>query len=144
MNSEIDMLVPQGDILIVDDNAANLDLLGAVLRERDYRVRAVPSGAMALEAARRHPPELVMLDVNMPGLDGYETCEAFKKDPALARIPVILISAVLSDDEDRFFSPEDRNLVDRFLSKPISPDALLSEVESLLHDRAQPGPKESQ
>ena len=50
-----DMLVPQGDILIVDDNPDNLDLLGSVLRERQYRVRAVPSGAMALEAARRYP-----------------------------------------------------------------------------------------
>jgi two-component system sensor histidine kinase/response regulator len=126
MNSEIDMLVPQGDILIVDDNAANLDLLGAVLRERDYRVRAVPSGAMALEAARRHPPELVMLDVNMPGMDGYETCEAFKKEPALARIPIIFISA-LDDplDKVKAFRVGGRD----YVTKPFSAEEVLVRVE---------------
>lgn len=120
------MLVPQGDILIVDDNAANLDLLGAVLRERQYRVRAVPSGAMALEAARRHPPELVMLDVNMPGMDGYETCEAFKKDPMLARIPIIFISA-LDDplDKVRAFRVGGRD----YVTKPFSAEEVLVRVE---------------
>ncbi|WP_257312655.1 hybrid sensor histidine kinase/response regulator [Geothrix fuzhouensis] len=120
------MLVPQGDILIVDDNAANLDLLGAVLREREYRVRAVPSGAMALEAARRHPPELVMLDVNMPGMDGYETCEAFKKEPVLARIPIIFISA-LDDplDKVKAFRVGGRD----YVTKPFSAEEVLVRVE---------------
>ncbi|WP_243322537.1 hybrid sensor histidine kinase/response regulator [Geothrix sp. SG200] len=120
------MLVPQGDILIVDDNAANLDLLGAVLRERQYRVRAVPSGAMALAAARRHPPELVMLDVNMPGMDGYETCEAFKQDPVLARIPIIFISA-LDDplDKVRAFQVGGRD----YVTKPFSAEEVLVRVE---------------
>ncbi|HJV38650.1 MAG TPA: hybrid sensor histidine kinase/response regulator [Geothrix sp.] len=120
------MLVPQGDILIVDDNAANLDLLGAVLRERQYRVRAVPSGAMALAAARRHPPELVMLDVNMPGMDGYETCEAFKQDPVLARIPIIFISA-LDDplDKVRAFRVGGRD----YVTKPFSAEEVLVRVE---------------
>lgn len=120
------MLVPQGDILIVDDNAANLDLLGAVLRERNYRVRAVPSGRMALEAARRHPPELVMLDVNMPGMDGYETCEAFKKDASLARIPIIFISA-LDDplDKVRAFRVGGRD----YVTKPFSAEEVLVRVE---------------
>jgi len=124
--SETDMLVPQGDILIVDDNAANLDLLGAVLRERQYRVRAVPSGAMALEAARRHPPELVMLDVNMPGMDGYETCEAFKKDSSLARIPIIFISA-LDDplDKVKAFRVGGRD----YVTKPFSAEEVLVRVE---------------
>jgi len=126
MIPEIDMLVPQGDILIVDDNAANLDLLGAVLRERQYRVRAVPSGPMALEAARRHPPELVMLDVNMPGMDGYETCEAFKKDASLARIPIIFISA-LDDplDKVKAFRVGGRD----YVTKPFSAEEVLVRVE---------------
>jgi two-component system sensor histidine kinase/response regulator len=126
MTWEIGMLVPQGDILIVDDNPANLDLLGAVLRERQYRVRAVPSGAMALEAARRHPPELVMLDVNMPGMDGYETCEAFKKDPALVRIPIIFISA-LDDplDKVKAFKVGGRD----YVTKPFSAEEVLVRVE---------------
>lgn len=126
MIPETDMLVPQGDILIVDDNAANLDLLSAVLRERQYRVRAVPSGPMALEAARRHPPELVMLDVNMPGMDGYETCEAFKKDQSLARIPIIFISA-LDDplDKVKAFRVGGRD----YVTKPFSAEEVLVRVE---------------
>lgn len=120
------MLVPQGDILIVDDNPANLDLLGAVLREGDHRVRAVPSGTMALEAARRQPPELVMLDVNMPGLDGYETCLAFKKEPLLARIPIIFISA-LDDplDKVRAFKVGGRD----YVTKPFNAQEVLVRVE---------------
>ena len=120
------MLVPQGDILIVDDNSDNLDLLGTVLRQQKYRVRAVPSGAMALEAARRHPPELVMLDVNMPGMDGYETCEAFKADEQLAGIPVIFISA-LDDplDKVKAFRVGGRD----YVTKPFSEAEVLVRVE---------------
>lgn len=120
------MLVPQGDILIVDDNPDNLDLLGTVLREQQYRVRAVPSGAMALEAARRHPPELVMLDVNMPGMDGYATCEAFKADPRLASIPIIFISA-LDDplDKVKAFRVGGRD----YVTKPFSTAEVLVRVE---------------
>lgn len=120
------MLVPQADILIVDDNPDNLDLLGAVLRERQYRVRAVPSGAMALEAARRHPPELVMLDVNMPGMDGYDTCRTLKADPALARIPVIFISA-LDDplDKVKAFQVGGRD----YVTKPFHAEEVLVRVE---------------
>lgn len=81
-------------ILIVDDNPANLDLLAQMLRTRGYRTRAVPSGAMAIESARFAPPDLVLLDIKMPGLDGYETCQAFKADPELREIPVIFISAL--------------------------------------------------
>ena len=63
------------EILIVDDVPANLDLLGAMLRERGYRVRAAPSGRLALQAARSRPPDLILLDVNMPEMSGYEVCE---------------------------------------------------------------------
>jgi two-component system sensor histidine kinase/response regulator len=120
------MLVPQGDILIVDDNPDNLDLLGTVLRQQQYRVRAVPSGAMALEAARRNPPELVMLDVNMPGMDGYETCTALKADAQLAAIPVIFISA-LDDplDKVKAFKVGGRD----YVTKPFSTAEVLVRVE---------------
>jgi len=120
------MLVPQGDILIVDDNPDNLDLLSTVLRQQKYRVRAVPSGAMALEAARRNPPELVMLDVNMPGMDGYETCAALKAEAQLAAIPVIFISA-LDDplDKVKAFKVGGRD----YVTKPFSTAEVLVRVE---------------
>jgi signal transduction histidine kinase len=88
------------EILIVDDVPANLDLLGAMLRERGYRVRAAPSGRLALQAARSRPPDLILLDVNMPEMSGYEVCEQLKTDSALQTIPVLFLSA-LSETMDK-------------------------------------------
>jgi putative two-component system response regulator len=81
------------DILVVDDTQAILQLLAAMLRGRGHGVRPVADGALALEAARAAPPDLILLDINMPSLDGYEVCAALKADPRLADIPVIFISA---------------------------------------------------
>ena len=81
------------DIMVVDDTPANLRLLEEILRDGGYRVRAFSRGREALEAAAQKPPDLVMLDVNMPELNGYETCERFKADPWLSSVPIIFISA---------------------------------------------------
>jgi len=80
-------------ILVVDDTPANLQMLADILKRRGYRARPVPSGRLALLAAKADPPDLILLDVNMPIMDGYEVCAELKKDPALAAIPVIFISA---------------------------------------------------
>ena len=66
---------PEGNILIVDDTPINLRLLGQMLVEHGYQVRPVPDGAMALDAVHAEPPDLILLDILMPGLDGYEVCE---------------------------------------------------------------------
>jgi two-component system sensor histidine kinase/response regulator len=87
-------------ILIVDDTAANLQLLAALLRERGYRPRPVLSGELALQVAAADPPDLVLLDIDMPGMDGYEVCARFKNDPRLKDIPIIFISA-LTDALDK-------------------------------------------
>jgi len=80
--------------MIVDDTPENLKLLDGMLRERGYQVRAFPRGELALNAASKNPPDLILLDIMMPGMDGYEVCEALKADPKLADIPVIFISAL--------------------------------------------------
>jgi signal transduction histidine kinase len=80
-------------ILVVDDTPANLQMLADMLKRRGYRARPVPNGRLALQAAKADPPDLILLDVNMPVMDGYEVCGELKKDPALAAIPVIFISA---------------------------------------------------
>jgi signal transduction histidine kinase len=80
-------------VLIVDDNPANLQLLYAMLKREGYKVRPVLSGSLALEAARTDPPDLVLLDISMPEMDGYEVCRRFKADERLREIPVIFISA---------------------------------------------------
>lgn len=82
------------NILIVDDTPANLRLLSQMLTEQGYGVRAVTSGARALASARAAPPDLVLLDIKMPGMNGYEVCEHLKADPLTRHIPVIFISAL--------------------------------------------------
>jgi signal transduction histidine kinase/DNA-binding response OmpR family regulator len=80
-------------ILIVDDTPVNLHTLMQVLTMRNYRVRAANSGLQALELARQEPPSLILLDVMMPEMDGYETCAQLKADPKTCDIPIIFLSA---------------------------------------------------
>jgi PleD family two-component response regulator len=84
----------KGDILIVDDTLPNLRLLSTMLMEHGYEVRGVPNGAMALTVIRSSPPDLILLDITMPGLDGYEVCQQLKADSETQDIPVIFISAL--------------------------------------------------
>lgn len=85
---------PRGDVLIVDDNPANLSLLSAMLVERGYEVRAAINGAMALKAAQAAPPDVILLDVSMPEMDGYEVCRRLKADDRTRAIPIIFVSAL--------------------------------------------------
>ncbi len=82
------------NVIIVDDTPANLQLLAGMLKERGYKVRPVPSGKLALQAAKNDPPDLILLDIMMPEMDGYEACERLKADEKLREIPVIFISAL--------------------------------------------------
>lgn len=82
------------NILIVDDRLENLQVLSRVLQSLSYEIRTVTSGAEALQAVAEHPPTLVLLDIMMPGMDGYEVCRHLKQDPTTADIPVIFISAL--------------------------------------------------
>jgi two-component system sensor histidine kinase/response regulator len=88
------------NILVVDDTPANLQLLTTMLKERGYKVRPVPSGELALRAIHSSPPDLILLDVTMPGMDGYEVCARIKADAALRDIPILFISA-LNETSDK-------------------------------------------
>lgn len=83
-----------GNILIVDDTPENLQILSATLSERGYKVRGVVKGTMALRAAKSAPPDLILLDIRMPEMDGYEVCSKLKSEPKTCDIPVIFISAL--------------------------------------------------
>jgi len=82
------------NILVVDDTPANLQVLTGMLKDHRYKVRPVPSGKLALQAAQHDPPDLILLDINMPEMNGYEVCERLKADEWLKGIPVIFISAL--------------------------------------------------
>jgi two-component system sensor histidine kinase/response regulator len=90
----------RGDLLLVDDTPENLGFLAAMLKRAGYRCRAVPSGALALRAAAAEVPDLVLLDITMPGMDGYEVCRRFKASEALRDVPIIFLSA-LADTTDK-------------------------------------------
>ncbi|MDP3617204.1 MAG: response regulator [Rhodoferax sp.] len=92
-------MMSKGKILAVDDTPASLRLLTEILKEEGYEVRSAISGELALHAAATNPPDLVLLDIRMPGMDGYEVCRRLKADPATRDVPVIFVSAVTETDE---------------------------------------------
>lgn len=85
--------VEGSSIMVVDDQPANLKLMEEMLRQRGYAVRSFPRGRLALAAAAEQPPDLILLDINMPEMSGFEVCNRLKSDGKLASIPVIFLSA---------------------------------------------------
>jgi DNA-binding response OmpR family regulator len=130
-------------VLIVDDDADFREFVRIVLESHGYRVLEADNAAAGLALMREQLPDAVLLDAMMSyELAGLGIIKTVRGDPAVAETPLILISAVLSDDEDRFLPAGERSMVDRFLSKPISPELLLAEIAAILSGRAHSGPKE--
>ena len=131
MNSkpQISFTKRQASILVVDDTPANLQVLAGMLKDRGYKVRPVPSGKLALLAAQRDPPDLILLDINMPEMNGYEVCERLKADEKLQGIPVIFISALTEQlDKVKAFA---LGGVD-YITKPFQMEELHARVETHL------------
>mgnify|MGYP000995257577 CR=1 FL=1 len=119
----------RGDILIVDDNPVNLDLLSNMLQDRSYRVRVAMNGKRALAAARSRPPDLIMLDINMPEMDGYEVCRELKSDATTSDVPVIFISALDETmDKVRAFEVGGAD----YVTKPFQFEEVLARIENHL------------
>ena len=112
-------------ILIVDDTVENLQLLASMLDAHGYEVRPVTSGRRALQAAKSYPPELVLLDVNMPEMDGYEVCRQFKAAPELSDVPVIFLTA-MSETHDKMKAFEAGGA--DYITKPFQVDEVLARV----------------
>lgn len=121
-----------GDILVVDDNPNNLAVLVGLLRSSGYQARVANSGRGALGAIRARAPELVLLDINMPDLDGYEVCRALKADPGTRSIPILFISAL--DDPIDKVKAFAAGGVD-YIQKPFQAEEVLARVESHLKIR---------
>lgn len=116
-------------ILVVDDTPANLKLLADLLRLRGYRVVTATDGEAGLAAVAEHRPDLVLSDIMMPKLSGYELCQRLRADPATALLPVVLVTS-LDPHEERVKGIEAG--ADDFLGKPINQAELLARVRSLL------------
>jgi two-component system sensor histidine kinase/response regulator len=119
--------------MVVDDNPANLKLLEGMLRQRGHEVCSFLRGKQALARAARNPPDLILLDINMPEMDGYEVCERLKATEQIAGIPVIFLSA-LSETQDKVKAFQS-GAVD-YISKPFQFDEVHARVEThlKLHD----------
>jgi len=115
-------------ILAVDDEASNLQLLRQILQDH-YRLLFAKDGARALELARQEQPDLVLLDVMMPGMSGYEVCAALKAHPATASVPVIFVTALTetADEVEGF----EAGAVD-YITKPVSPPVVRARVRTHL------------
>ena len=119
----------KGDILVVDDTPANLRLLSQMLNEQGYRVRPVPDGRLALAAAQAKLPDLILLDIRMPDLDGYQVCERLKVESRTQDIPIIFISALDAvQDKVKAFTVGG---VD-YITKPFHIEEVLARVETHL------------
>ncbi len=116
-------------ILVVDDVPANIKLLQAKLTSEYYDVITAVDGFEAIEKVKKFKPDLILLDVMMPGMDGFEVCQKLKANPELSHIPVVMVTA-LSDKSDRLKGLEAG--ADDFITKPINDTALFARVKSLI------------
>ena len=104
-------------ILVVDDEPANIDILLGILGPY-YDVKVAPSGTIALKITQQFTPDLILLDIMMPGMDGFEVCKKLKANEALSHIPVIFVTALTQgEDEEKGFK---LGAVD-YITKPVSP-----------------------
>ncbi|MGD8625559.1 MAG: response regulator, partial [Anaerolineae bacterium] len=124
---------PRADILVVEDKVENLRLLSQMLSRAGYKVRPVTNGPGALAAARSTPPDLVLLDIVMPGMDGYEVCRHLKAEETTADVPIIFISALdAAEDKVRAFAAGG---VD-YITKPFQAEEVLARVSTHLNLRS--------
>ncbi len=119
----------QPNILIVDDTPANLDVLSSMLTKRGYKVRPAPNGALALRAAQSTPPDLVLLDILMPEMDGFAVCERLKSHPKTKDIPIIFISA-LDDALDKVKAFRAGGV--DYITKPFQLEEVLARIDNHL------------
>jgi two-component system alkaline phosphatase synthesis response regulator PhoP len=116
-------------VLVVDDNQQNLELLQAYLEDLDCRTVPAKDGPEALKILAKNPPDLILLDVMMPRMSGFEVCRRVKNDPKTSDIPVIMVTALNE------FGDIERGIdsgTDDFLSKPVNKLELLTRVKTML------------
>ncbi len=119
-------------IVVVEDNQDINDLLSSILEEEGYRVISVTDGREAVEAAREHQPDLITLDLALPGKDGWAIARELQEDPSTEHIPILVISAYTRDLDAPL-----RRQVDRIISKPFYFTQVVNEVDAILRRRAE-------
>jgi CheY-like chemotaxis protein len=124
------MTMADKKILVVDDDESNVFLFRGVLEKGGYNVVAASNGEEALEIAAKDPPDLVLTDLLMPGIHGYDLVKQFKENEQLRHIPVIITTAVYKGPQNKMMAHEVG--AEGFLEKPVEPELLLEKVKTLL------------
>ncbi len=119
----------RASVMVVDDQPANLKLLEDMLTNHGYAIRSFPRGELALASAAQTPPDLILLDINMPQMNGFEVCQRLKADHRLAEIPVIFLSA-LTEVEDKIKAFQCGGV--DYVTKPFQIAEVLARVETHL------------
>jgi two-component system cell cycle response regulator len=118
-------------ILIIEDNAANLELMTYLLDAFGHTVRVAYDGAEGLAAIESDPPDVIVCDVQLPKLDGFEVARRLKGNPALSHIPLVAVTALaMVGDRDRILASG----FDGYIAKPIEPEQFVHQVEAFLHN----------
>lgn len=117
-------------ILIIDDNEIVLRIIKHILGAKDYKIDSVNTGEAGITNVKESPPDLVLLDVVLPSMDGWEVCRQLKEDEETKSIPIIMMTGVKVDDEDKKKSYGAG--ADDYVTKPFSKDVLLGKVEAYL------------
>lgn len=120
---------PKGNILIVDDLIENLHFLNDILTKQGYKVRSVTNGTMALRTVRNHPPDVILLDIKMPDIDGYQVCSTLKSDEETSDIPIIFLSA-LNEVFDKVKAFQVGGV--DYITKPFQPEEVIARIETHL------------
>jgi len=127
-------------ILIIEDTEISLELMSYLLGAFGYTVRAAMDGEMGLESARSEPPDLILCDIQMPRMDGYEVARLCKADPALRHIPLVAVTAMaMVGDREKILDSGFQG----YLSKPIDPENFVASLEEFLHDGLRAAPQGS-
>ncbi|HPI93231.1 MAG TPA: response regulator [Deltaproteobacteria bacterium] len=122
-------------ILLVEDNENNRYLAKFLLEREGFTVDTATNGALAIEMARREKPDLIVMDIQMPEMDGYETARRLKSDPDLHRIPVVGVSSyAMPGDRDKAI----RSGFAGYIEKPVNPETFGRDIVSFLGDRGDP------
>ncbi len=124
----------QSKILVVEDDHDIAQLLAITMKKAGYEVAVTENGYEALNSIRRHPPDLVILDLMIPGIDGFEVCKEMKRDPKTGAVPVLIVTA-RGEEIDRIIGLELG--ADDYVVKPFSPRELLLRVRAILRRAGQ-------
>ena len=124
----------QGRFLVIEDNPQNLELMSYLLRAFGHTVLTAGNGAEGIEIARREMFDVIICDIHLPGVDGYEVAKHLKKHPMLRQIPLVAVTAMaMVGDRDKVLAAG----FDGYIDKPIMPEEFVKQIEAFMHKKKQ-------